>query len=353
MPDRIVRQNILTSDRVNSLSWAAEVFYRRLMSVTDDYGRYEARPSILRAFMYPLKLTKVTDKDVSNWLDECANADLILIYCVGNKEYLEIHNYGQRLRLMRSKYPSPSEDSGCQQKTADVSNLPPETKRRESESETESEKKRKEVRAHSVPTVKNSFVIPTQEEVRDYFKKVMGNPKKPGSWPEDKCHMEADTLLDHYTANDWVQNKGKPIKDWKAACRNWIRNNLKGTFSPINGNKRPEIEIKTPKVEISGRPIDKTASEINFLYSRFCEDPDYCTIISVETVHYDYLKRIGKISFPEDRRAEIFQMATSTLQEKDLENNQLNMKMYMKKIGVIEFFKDLKKTEQEAVFHGN
>ena len=49
MPDRIVRQGILTSDRVNQLDWGAECFYRRLMSIVDDYGRYDARPAVLRA----------------------------------------------------------------------------------------------------------------------------------------------------------------------------------------------------------------------------------------------------------------------------------------------------------------
>ena len=59
MPNRIVREGILTSERVELLSWAEEVFYRRLMSVVDDFGRYYARPELLRAACYPLLLTKV------------------------------------------------------------------------------------------------------------------------------------------------------------------------------------------------------------------------------------------------------------------------------------------------------
>ena len=45
MPNRILRDGILMSPRVNVLSSEAELFYRRLMSVVDDYGRFSAHPT--------------------------------------------------------------------------------------------------------------------------------------------------------------------------------------------------------------------------------------------------------------------------------------------------------------------
>jgi hypothetical protein len=33
----------------------------------------------------------------------------------------------------------------------------------------------------------------------------------------------SQSAFDHYEANGWVQGKNKPIKDWKAACRNCFR----------------------------------------------------------------------------------------------------------------------------------
>jgi hypothetical protein len=112
MPDRVVRAGILTSDRVNELSWASEVFYRRLMSVTDDYGRYDARPSILRAELFALKLDRVSEPDIVKWLNECSKAGLVRIYTVNNKAYLEIQDFNQRLRAMKSKYPPPPDING-------------------------------------------------------------------------------------------------------------------------------------------------------------------------------------------------------------------------------------------------
>jgi len=141
MPDRVVRQDILTSDAVNALSWPAEVFYRRLMSLADDFGRYEADVSLLRAFLFPKKLSQVSDSDVVKWMSECSKAGLVRSYRVGNKDYLEIQKFGQRLRAMRSKYPEPTADSNGGHPPTYVSSPPPETKGNESESETENETK--------------------------------------------------------------------------------------------------------------------------------------------------------------------------------------------------------------------
>lgn len=149
MPDRIVRAGILDSDRVNMLSWAAEVFYRRLMSVADDYGRFDARPSKLRASLYALKLDRVSEPDIVKWLGECSKAGLVRMYTVNSKQYLEILDFNQRLRAMKSKYPAPGEQKqhsptsadNCGQMTANVGGCRTNDglKRNESESESETE----------------------------------------------------------------------------------------------------------------------------------------------------------------------------------------------------------------------
>lgn len=112
MPTRILREGIITSESVNSLGWAAEVFYRRLHSVVDDYGRFSAHPSLLRAACYPLRLNDVSDRDVVKWLAECAAKALVKVYEVEGKQYLEVTKFEQRVRAEKSKCPQPPPNDG-------------------------------------------------------------------------------------------------------------------------------------------------------------------------------------------------------------------------------------------------
>ncbi|MDB6017700.1 MAG: hypothetical protein JWR19_2189 [Pedosphaera sp.] len=105
MPNRVIREGILSSDRVNQLSPLAELFYRRLMSIVDDFGRYTANPSMLKAHAFPLRTDTVKEQDVDEWLSECVQAGLIALYQGDGKPCLELLDFNQRTRLMRPKYP--------------------------------------------------------------------------------------------------------------------------------------------------------------------------------------------------------------------------------------------------------
>lgn len=61
---------------------------------------------------------------------------------------------------------------------------------------------------------KEKFQIPTLEEIKTYA-------------AEAKLFCSCEKFLDHFTANGWKQSNGNAIKDWKAALRNWDRNEIK------------------------------------------------------------------------------------------------------------------------------
>lgn len=110
MPNRILREGILTSDRVEKLSDGAEVFYRRLMSVVDDYGRFDARPMLLMTGCYPLRADVMKPASIAHWIKECVDAGLIRLYEVKGKPYLELLDFRQQTRT-KEKYPAPQCDS--------------------------------------------------------------------------------------------------------------------------------------------------------------------------------------------------------------------------------------------------
>lgn len=107
MPTRLLRDGILTSEPVCSLTWGAEVLYRRLMSVADDHGRFHSIPKLIRAACYPLQIDKVSDADIGKWLTECVTAALVSVYPASDgKRYLHVEKFGQQVRS-RSKFPEP------------------------------------------------------------------------------------------------------------------------------------------------------------------------------------------------------------------------------------------------------
>lgn len=83
------------------------MFYRRLMSVADDYGLYDARTPILRSALYPLQLDKMSECNIQRCLSACEAAGLILLYSHNEKPYLMILGFDQQGKSM-PKWPLPN-----------------------------------------------------------------------------------------------------------------------------------------------------------------------------------------------------------------------------------------------------
>lgn len=107
MPSRILREGILTSRRVNRLTPPAELFYRRLMSVVDDFGRYFSDLTLLLAACYPLQIKVMDEVQIEGHLAECVKADLVVTYTVDDTGYLQMLDTRQQLRAKNSKFPAP------------------------------------------------------------------------------------------------------------------------------------------------------------------------------------------------------------------------------------------------------
>lgn len=114
MPSRIIREDILTSSRIDELDPPTEVFYRRLLSKCDDHGLYDARPAILRASLYPLRIDRVREADCSRWMAACQKAGLLVLYAHDGRPYLQVLNT-RWIKRSDPKYPLPTDVNNCAQ----------------------------------------------------------------------------------------------------------------------------------------------------------------------------------------------------------------------------------------------
>ena len=127
MPNRIIKESICTSDTLNGLSAEEETFFYRLMVQCDDYGCMDARPSILRARCYPLRLDSVGEADVVRWLSALVRVGIVSLYQVDGRPYLYMVTWSkhQQIRAQKRRYPSPdAPDAACYQMIADDSICP-------------------------------------------------------------------------------------------------------------------------------------------------------------------------------------------------------------------------------------
>lgn len=113
MPNRMIREGILSSDRIELLDFPAEVFYRRLMSKVDDHGLFDARPSMLRTSLYPLRVDRVREADIARWIAICEKAGVIALYEHGGKPFGQMLDTRWQARS-EPKHPPPPWGIGAQ-----------------------------------------------------------------------------------------------------------------------------------------------------------------------------------------------------------------------------------------------
>jgi len=217
MPNRILRDGILSSEGVNALSWAEEVFYRRLMSVVDDFGRYYASPKLLRAACYPLHIDKVSDADIGKWLTACVSAGLVRVYTgPDGKSYLELLNFRQQVRAKESKFPQPS--SAC---VADAKQVQANAHLDEDEDGDEKDPPKPPKGVSSAVSFKTwaqairasgEKLIPENDAVFDYAEAA--------GIPHDFIHLAWTEFTARHSAEG-----AKKYKDFRRAFRNCVRAN--------------------------------------------------------------------------------------------------------------------------------
>ena len=139
MPNRIIKESICSSEKLNQLSDFEFRLWVGLITYVDDAGRGDARPAIIKGRIFPLR-ERITGKEIESALNHMAVLGCIALYEVDGKPYLwfptwKVH---QRVRDCRPKYPDPPERGELPQVAADCGSRARESNPIQSESESES-----------------------------------------------------------------------------------------------------------------------------------------------------------------------------------------------------------------------
>lgn len=143
MPNRIIKDTIRTSRKINALTDFQFRLWVYLITYVDDYGRGSADPEIIKGFVFPRR-KKVNETDIKDALAALASMGCISLYDIDGESYFCFPSWGehQRIQTKRSKFPEPpilpeshlsaADDDTLQKITVTHREKPPES---ESESE--------------------------------------------------------------------------------------------------------------------------------------------------------------------------------------------------------------------------
>jgi hypothetical protein len=263
MPNRILREGILSSERVDKVAGelSVEVTFRRLFSVADDFGRFSAHPSLVRAAVYPLRLDQYTDAQITDHLMNSEAAGLIRLYQVHGKRYLELLDFRQKTRAKSSKYPAPDGHAGgtC---VADDQQM-----RTESETESESrdgdERRRRDIDSLATPVQPNRISQRCTPEDLLLVKRAIAEYMQ--SDPDDNLVLQvieagggasADDICLHFKTL-WVSGH-KPGKAKGPRSFGWFVAVTRQYFADLrameNARRNPGIATHWSEVEVSDGP---------------------------------------------------------------------------------------------------
>lgn len=218
MPNRVIKDTIRTSKKINALTDFQFRLWLYLITYVDDYGRGLADAELLKGFVFPRR-KRVTESDIEKGLADLAGMGCIHLYQVDGESYFCFPNWGehQRIQTKREKFPAPptGENGELPSFTVSYGELPPKTNPNQSESKTESE----------------------TEPARGAFDAFwQAYPKKVGKLAAkkafDKANVPVETLLDalerQKCGEQWQKDNGQYIPNpatwlnqgrWEDECK--------------------------------------------------------------------------------------------------------------------------------------
>lgn len=238
MPNRIIKESICESETIAELTDFEFRLWVGLITQADDVGRGDARPSIIKGHVFPLR-KRVTETDIDNALHGLAAKGCVSLYVVGGKPYFWFPTWDkhQRVRDVKPKYPAPEEaestdDGICgelRQTAADCGELL---------------QTAADCRLNPNPNPNtNTNTNPERERARFSPPDVLAVRQY---WNENNLNGNPEQFCAYYTSNGWMVGKSR-MKDWHAAARSWSMREDDKTAKSAHAVKAVEAQQYTQR----------------------------------------------------------------------------------------------------------
>jgi len=179
MPTRYLKPGVRDSEAIDNLSPQAEILFYRLLVTVDDFGRFDARPAMIKAQCFPIK-DSISIGKCKDLLDELNNNGLIYIYEASGKLNLMMCKWDNVPRAKESKYPAPV-DSRIQVHT-DVYKLHTDVPLTVTVTETKTQTETYICPPSGEPEEKTGFPKCSHQEVIDLYHKHLPTLRKVEVW---------------------------------------------------------------------------------------------------------------------------------------------------------------------------
>lgn len=210
MPTRYLKPGIRDSESIEKLTHIAETLYYRLLVTVDDFGRYDARPAMVKAACFPIK-DSINATKTEGLLEELAKHGLIQIYKVEDKPYLQMTKWDNVPRAKESKYPTVSYD--CIQMHTSVYKSHTDVPLTETETKTKTETKTVQAPEGVSPEVWDSFVKQRKASravITESVLKTIKFEAEKAKWTMEQALAECAARGWRGFKAEWVMPKANP-----------------------------------------------------------------------------------------------------------------------------------------------
>jgi hypothetical protein len=248
MPQRFLKPGITNSDRWNSVTFASQSLYIRLLTEVDDYGRCDGRKAVILGNCFSVwndrnPQSVINLQQVEQMLQELASIGLIETYESEGKQVIQITQWTERVRSgCREKWPKRPVSEKLQQNPADSCGFlpspsppPPSSSVIVDQVSPPTDVLPPEPETPTLPGLPAEAAAPKKR-----FKKPTLEELKPMFTAEALPETEAEKFFNHYESNGWRVGKN-PMKSLPATIRNWKLRYEERRYGTHNSGGKPGV----------------------------------------------------------------------------------------------------------------